>query len=107
MMDQETVERISNDADYKELVSKRTGFAWILSIVMLVLYYAYILVIAFDKQLLAQPVSEGSLMTWGVPVGVALIVIAFALTGIYVRRANSEFDVLVKRIKEKVEGGAA
>lgn len=104
MMDKETVEQIQNDPDYKELLSKRTGFAWTLSIVMLVLYYAYILVIAFDKQLLAKPVSEGSLMTWGVPVGVALIVIAFALTGIYVKRANTEFDALVKRIKNKVEG---
>lgn len=106
MMDKETVERIREDADYKELISKRTGFAWILSIVMLVLYYAYILVIAFNKQLLAQPVSEGSLMTWGVPVGVALIVIAFALTGIYVRRANTEFDALVKKIKSKAEGAS-
>lgn len=104
MMDKETVERIQNDADYKELISKRTGFAWMLAIVMLVLYYAYILVIAFDKQLLATPVSEGSLMTWGVPVGVALILIAFALTGIYVKRANTEFDALVNNIKKKVEG---
>ncbi len=103
MMDKETIERIQNDADYKQLVSKRTRFAWILAVVMLVLYYAYILVIAFDKQLLHTPVSEGALMTWGVPVGVALIVIAFALTGVYVRRANSEFDELTNRIKQKVE----
>jgi len=104
MMDKETVERIQNDADYKELLSKRTGFAWTLAIVMLVIYYAYILVIAFDKQLLHTPVSEGSLMTVGVPIGVAIIVIAFALTGIYVRRANTEFDALTKRIKDKIEG---
>lgn len=104
MMDKETVEKIQRDPDYKQLLSKRTGFAWMLAIVMLVLYYAYILVIAFDKQLLHTPVSEGYLMTWGVPVGVALIVIAFALTGVYVRRANSEFDELTQRIKDKVEG---
>lgn len=103
-MDKETVERIQNDPDYKELLSKRTGFAWILSIVMLVVYYAYILVIAFSKETFHQPVSEGSLMTVGVPVGVAIIVFAFILTGIYVRRANSEFDALTKRIKDKVEG---
>jgi len=103
-MDKETVERIQNDADYKELLSKRTGFAWILSIVMLVVYYGYILVIAFSKDTFHQPVSEGSLMTVGVPVGVAIIIFAFILTGVYVRRANSEFDELTKRIKDKVEG---
>ena len=104
MMDKETVDRIQNDPDYKELLSKRTGFAWTLSIIMLVVYYAYILVIAFSKETLHTPVSEGSLMTVGVPVGVAIIIFAFALTGIYVRRANSEFDELTKRIKDKVEG---
>jgi uncharacterized membrane protein (DUF485 family) len=104
MMDKETVERIQNDPDYQELVSKRTGFAWMLSIVMLVLYYAYILVIAFNKDLFHTPVTEGELMTMGVPVGVALIVISFILTGVYVKRANSEFDELTNRIKRKVEG---
>ena len=104
MMNKETVDRIQNDPDYKELLSKRTGFAWTLSIIMLVVYYAYILVIAFSKESLHIPVSEGSLMTVGVPVGVAIIIFAFALTGIYVRRANSEFDELTKRIKDKVEG---
>jgi uncharacterized membrane protein (DUF485 family) len=104
MMDKETVERIQNDPDYKKLVSSRTSFAWILSIIMLVVYYAYILVIAFSKESLHTPVSEGSLMTVGVPVGVAIILFAFALTGVYVKRANSEFDELTKRIKDKAEG---
>ena len=101
-MDKETVERIQNDADYKELLSKRTGFAWILSIVMLVVYYAYILIIAFSKETFHQPVSEGSLMTVGVPVGVAIILFSFAMAGVYVKRANSEFDELTRKIKEKV-----
>ena len=104
MMDKETVERIKNDPDYIELVSKRTGFAWLLSIVMLVIYYAFILVVAFNKQIFHEPVSEGQLMTMGVPVGVAIILIAFALAGVYVKRANSEFDELTNRIKNKVEG---
>lgn len=103
-MDKETVESIQNNPDYKELLSKRTSFAWILSIIMLVVYYSYILVIAFNKEALHVPVSEGSLMTVGVPVGVAIIVFSFILTGVYVRRANSEFDALTKRIKDKVEG---
>jgi len=104
MMDKETVERIQNDPDYKKLVSNRTSFAWILSIIMLVVYYAYILIIAFSKETFHQPVSEGSLMTVGVPVGVAIIIFSFVMTGIYVKRANSEFDELTNKIKDKVEG---
>ena len=103
MMNKETVDRIQNDPDYKELLAKRTGFAWTLSIIMLVVYYSYILVIAFNKELLHTPVSEGSLMTLGVPVGVAIIIFSFIMTGIYVRRANSEFDDLTQRVKDKVK----
>ena len=42
-------------------------------------------------------------MTLGIPVGLFVIVAAFVLTGIYVHRANSEFDALTRQIIEKVE----
>ncbi len=104
MMNKETVEGIQNDPNYKELLSKRTGFAWTLSIIMLVVYYGYILIIAFSKESLHTPVSEGSLMTVGMPIGVAIILFAFILTGVYVRRANTEFDALTQKIKDNAEG---
>ena len=103
-MNKETVEGIQNDPNYKELLSKRTGFAWTLSIIMLVVYYSYILVIAFKKEALHTPVSEGALMTVGMPIGVAIIVFSFIMAGIYVRRANSEFDALTQKIRDKAEG---
>lgn len=104
MMSKEQVEGIQNDPNYIELLKKRTGFAWMLSIIMLGVYYGYILVIAFNKESLHTPVSEGSLMTVGMPIGVAIILFAFMLTGVYVRRANSEFDELTQKIKDKAEG---
>ncbi|HEC84376.1 MAG TPA: DUF485 domain-containing protein, partial [Thioploca sp.] len=39
-MQQELVDKIKNNPKYHELVSKRSRFAWILSIIMLVIYYA-------------------------------------------------------------------
>ena len=47
--------------------------------------------------------SEGSVTTVGIPVGIAIIVVAFLLTGIYVRRANKEFDKLNSEIVREVE----
>ena len=44
--------------------------------------------------MLGAKISPGSSITWGIPLGVGLIVSAFILTGIYVRRANGEFDDL-------------
>jgi uncharacterized membrane protein (DUF485 family) len=99
-MQQDLVERIKSNPKYEELVSKRTSLAWILSILMLGVYYAFILVIAFNPAILGTPISENSVITIGIPIGVAIIVFAFILTGIYVMRANGEFDELSKQIKE-------
>ena len=99
-MRQEQVEAIKNDPNFQELVTKRTRFAWTLTISMLVVYFAFILTIAFDPGALGVPMSDDTVTTVGIPVGVAIIVFAFALTGIYVRRANGEFDALTAKIKE-------
>ncbi len=103
-MKQEMVDRIKNDPDYLRLVQERSRFAWTLTIVMLVIYFGFVLTIAFDPQLLGTPLSEGSVTTIGIPIGIGVIVSAFILTGIYVRRANSEFDELTNRIKAKAKG---
>ncbi len=101
-MTKETVERIQNNPDYQKLVKTRNKFAWTLSIIMLVVYYAFILVIAFDPSLLGTRIGSG-VMTIGIPVGIAIIVIAFVLAGIYVRRANGEFDVLTQQVRDELK----
>jgi uncharacterized membrane protein (DUF485 family) len=103
-MNQEIVERVKNDPNFKKLVSERSRFAWKLTIAMLFVYFAFILTIAFNPGALGAPLSGDTVTTIGIPVGMAIIVFAFALTGIYVRRANSEFDDLTRKIKDKVKG---
>jgi uncharacterized membrane protein (DUF485 family) len=97
------IERIKNDPQFKELVRKRSAFAWTLSILMLVIYFGFVLTVAFHKELLAQPLAEGLTTTIGIPIGVGVIVSAFILTGIYVARANSTFDDLTAQIVQKVK----
>ena len=99
-MRKEQVEAIKNDPNFQELVSKRSTFAWTLTIAMLVVYFAFILTIAFNPSALGTPLSSDSVTTLGIPVGIIIIVFAFILTGIYVRRANSEFDELTDKIKK-------
>ncbi|HEO98917.1 MAG: DUF485 domain-containing protein [Campylobacterales bacterium] len=100
-MTQEQVEQVKNNPKYQELVSKRSAFAWMLSIIMLVIYYAFIMLIAFKPELLGMKTGEG-VMTIGIPIGIAIIVISFVLTGIYARRANGEFDALSQQIKDEL-----
>ncbi len=96
-MSDPVVDRILKNPKYKELQSKRNGFGWFLAILMLVVYYGYIALIAFNKPFLAQPLGEG-VTSIGIPIGFGVIVFTIVITGIYVRRANSEFDALTKEI---------
>jgi len=98
-----TASRIRSNPRYKELVSKRSTFAWILTAVMLTIYFGFILTIAYNKEFLAQPLSVGSVTTLGFPIGVGVILSAIALTGIYVYRANGEFDELTKKLIEEAK----
>jgi len=88
---------------YLRIQQERQRFAWTLSILMLGLYLAFILLIAFAPGWLGTPLSEGSSITRGIPVGVGLIVSSFVLTGIYVLRANGEFDELNQKILKGVQ----
>ena len=102
-MSPDVAEKIKQNPKFETLVSKRTAFACKLTIIMLVIYYTFILLIAFSPQTLGTPIGN-NVMTLGIPVGVGIILIAFALTGIYVHRANTEFDVLTNAIKKELEG---
>ena len=93
------VERIQRNPKYQQLKRTRSRYGWTLAILMLVVYYGYIGLIAFDKQFLAKPMGAG-VTTIGIPIGMAVIVFTVVITGIYVRRANSEFDALTRDILE-------
>jgi uncharacterized membrane protein (DUF485 family) len=101
-MDDIEVSRIRQEPLFRELVGKRTHFAWALSAAMLVIYFGFILLIAFAPKLLGTPIG-GGVMTVGIPIGLFVIASAFVLTGIYVHRANSEFDPITRQIKEQVK----
>jgi uncharacterized membrane protein (DUF485 family) len=101
-MGDDKISDIRHDPLFQELVDKRTRFAWQLSAAMLVIYFGFIAIIAFAPQILATPIGSG-VTTVGIPVGLFVIVSAFVLTGIYVHRANSEFDPITRQIMEKVK----
>jgi len=96
-MSDPVVDKIQNNPKYLELRAKRTSFGWTLTLLMMVVYYGYIALIAFNKPFLAQPIGAG-VTTLGIPIGMGVIVFTVLITAIYVRRANSEFDALTAEI---------
>lgn len=99
-MQDERLLRIAADPNYQELRSRRLKFGWTLTIAMLLVYYGFTAIIAFDKELLAARIGSG-VTTWGIPVGFGVILFTIIVTAIYVLRANSEYDELTERIRRE------
>jgi uncharacterized membrane protein (DUF485 family) len=95
-----SVEKIVQNPKYQELVRSRSSLGWMLTIAMLVIYLGFIGLVAWDKALLAAPIG-GAITTWGIPIGLFVIVSAFVLTGIYVVKANAKYDTLTRQIVEE------
>jgi uncharacterized membrane protein (DUF485 family) len=91
------VQKIQSHPKYLELRTKRNRLGIFLTALMLIVYYGYIALIAFDKKFLAQPIGTG-VTTLGIPIGMGVIIFTIVITAIYVRRANGEFDTLTKEI---------
>ncbi len=98
-MKTDLIHKIASDPRYQELKAKRTSFGWWLTGMMMLVYYGFILLVAFKKDFLSQRLGDG-VMTIGMPLGLGVIIFTIVITGIYVRRANSEFDELNKKIVE-------
>lgn len=96
-MSDPVVDKIQKNPKYHELRSKRNSFGWTMTLLMMVVYYGYIALIAFNKPFLAQPIGAG-VTTLGIPIGMGVIIFTIVITAIYVRRANSEFDDLTAEI---------
>lgn len=96
-MQDDLITRVTSNPKYQELKSKRHSFGWMLTILMMIAYYGFILLVAFNKPLLASKVGAG-VITLGMPIGIGVIIFTIIITNIYVRRANSEFDDLTAAI---------
>ena len=100
-MSDQTLARIRANPKYAELKRKRTGLGVLLSVLMLLVYYGFISLVAFDKAFLATPIGASGVTTIGIPLGMGVIVFTIGITAIYVRRANGEFDRLNAEILQE------
>jgi uncharacterized membrane protein (DUF485 family) len=97
-MEADRLTAIAADPRYRALVRRRDRFAWTLSVIVLTAYFGFILLVAFDKPLLAAPIAGGA-TSLGIPIGLGVILLSIVLTGVYVRRANGVFDAELAAIR--------
>ena len=92
---------IFRSKDFKSLIKRKSFISWLLSAVTLLTYFFFILLVAFFPEVLGLRISDESIITIGIPIGVSIILLAFISTGIYVFIANKEFEQTEKKILKK------
>jgi uncharacterized membrane protein (DUF485 family) len=94
------VKEILESEKFKDLVKKRLRVSLSLTALILIVYFGFILTIAFYKELLA--IKIGEYITLGLPVGIGIIIFAWLLTGVYTRWANRHYDKAVRELRNEI-----
>ena len=92
---------IVESPDFKRLVSRRWSVSMTLLVLLFVTYYGYILLIPYAPELMRTRIGE--VTTAAIPIGIAVIVVAFVLTAVYVGWANTTYDPEVNRLKGQLK----
>lgn len=95
-MTEEQCAQIEAHPAFAQLARERRTLGLSLTAAILLIYFGFVIMVAFAPATLATPVSRT--VTLGFVLGVLVILAAIALTGIYVFRANTAFDRLTRDI---------
>lgn len=101
-MDEKQVESILQNPKFKEMVIKKRNLSWTLTIIMLVVYVGFMLIVGYNKEFLMTSFS-GGVTTWGIPLGLGIIILSFVLCGVYSFIANHSLDRLNEEAMKEVE----
>jgi len=93
-------DKIKVDPEFKALVKQRRRLSLILTAITLLVYFSFILTLAYAPSVFANSLYKGSVISIGIPIGIGIIIIAFGLTGIYVKKANTDFDATLNHLKD-------
>jgi uncharacterized membrane protein (DUF485 family) len=89
-------------ANIVRLGAARWRIAIALTAAMMVIYFGFILLVAFNKPLLGTELAPG--LSVGILLGALVIVAAWALIGVYTRWANRHYDAEVARLRARARG---
>ena len=90
-----------NSKKFKKIVALRWGISITMLIILFVLYYGFVLTIAWNPEFMAKKIGEN--FNVGIVSGVVVIVSAWLMTVIYVSWANSKYDKVVEELKQDID----
>jgi uncharacterized membrane protein (DUF485 family) len=95
--------QLLEDPDFRDLVARKNRISNRLTVLTLIVYYGFILLIAFKREVFGSKVAGN--VTFGIFLGIGVIIACFFLTGVYVRWANRNYDAMIDRLKQKAGDG--
>lgn len=98
MSNQNLYAKIRSNPKFAQLCQERGRFSLILSLAVLIPYYTFMMTVAFNPAFFTEKFGSSEILTIGWPIGAVMIIGAWLLTGIYIRRANGEFERLNEEI---------
>ena len=101
-MDEVQVDRILQNPKFKEMVRRKSNLSWTLTAIMLFVYVGFMLLVGYNKEFLLSSIS-GGVTTWGIPLGLGIIVLSFILCAVYASIANGKLDQLNEEAMREVE----
>ena len=81
------------------LHARRARVVALLSAATVLVYFGFILLVAFSPATLAVPLSAG--LTLGIALGASVIVLAWGFTAFYVRWANRHYDPELRALRRQ------
>lgn len=102
-MDKKLAQRVLENPEFKKMARQKSVLGWSFSILMFTIYVVYITYIGVSPESFGIPVAENSVTTWGIYIGLFVILFAIAITGIYVHKANGEFEETTQRVIRSVQ----
>lgn len=102
-MDDVLAKRVLSHPKFINMAKRKSRLRWVFSALMFIVYFTFIALIGLNPEAFATPVSSGSFTTWGIYVGLFVIFFAFAITGIYVHKANGEYERMTQSVIDDIQ----
>ncbi|RLA02328.1 MAG: DUF485 domain-containing protein [Gammaproteobacteria bacterium] len=88
---------------FQQLVSSRGRMNLIFSLIIIIGYGIFVLGMAYAPELMSQPISPTGSITYGIAMGLFMIVTGVVSSGIYIRWANQKCDPLKQELLNELD----
>ena len=104
-MDEAQVQRILNNPEFQTMAKKKTSLGIMFSLITLIVWFGFWLLVGFDPAMFAAPISAGASAPVGFYIATAIMIFVPVITAIYISKANGEFDSLTRKVIDDISSG--